>query len=600
MEKKQKLELTWIGKENRPNFESRILIEDLSVSYHAKKRYSKNDLFDNKIIYGDNLLGLKALEFEYTGKIKCVYIDPPYNTESFQNEYYDDNLDHSIWLSRMSYRIEVIKKLLSNDGFLAIQIDDHNYAWLYLLMVEAFGQNNLKTICVKMSEATGVKMASVLRSGTIPKLKEYIILAGKNGIKGLHAEKIPKESWDREYSLIVLNKSIEEIEFIKSVIEDENRSNESIEEANNILSDMNVSHVNDFMESNQIPTLQKDTFCFENAWRIIRTVSMAGGARLIADKYSKSNTDAKFFLISTKENKCYVIKNGYDHAVSEPRIKALFADDYLTIHPGDFWQDISTTGLGNEGGVNFKNGKKPEALVKRIIGMCSNPGDLILDSFGGSGTTAAVAHKMNRRWITIEMGDHCHSHILVRLKNVINGNDTSGVTNLMNWKGGGGFRYYKLAPSLLEKDKWGQWVINKEYNANMLASAICKHEGFIYSPSETEWWNHGNSTENDFIYVTTQIMTEDQLLALSEDVGSNRTLLICCSAFKVSSDLLNNKLSNLTLKKIPNAIMSQCEWGKDDYSLNIDNLHQAELEEVIHKVKPSKKDKTENLFNEEN
>jgi adenine-specific DNA-methyltransferase len=134
----------------------------------------------------------------------------------------------------------------------------------------------------------------------------------------------------------------------------------------------------------------------------------------------------------------------------------------------------------------------------------------------------------------------------------------------------------------------------------MLASAICKHEGFIYSPSETEWWNHGNSTENDFIYVTTQIMTEDQLLALSEDVGSNRTLLICCSAFKVSSDLLNNKLSNLTLKKIPNAIMSQCEWGKDDYSLNIDNLPQAELEEVIHKVKPSKKDKTENLFNEEN
>ena len=156
----------------------------------------------------------------------------------------------------------------------------------------------------------------------------------------------------------------------------------------------------------------------------------------------------------------------------------------------------------------------------------------------------------------------------------------------------------QTCPITLEKDKWGQWVINKEYNPNMLSSAICRHEGFMYSPSETEWWVHGHSTESDFIYVTTQIMTEDQLLALSEDVGSERTLLICCSAFKASADLLNNKLSNLTLKKIPNAIMTKCEWGKDDYSLNINNLPQANIEKVIEQNIKSNKDKTANLFSD--
>jgi adenine-specific DNA-methyltransferase len=241
---------------------------------------------------------------------------------------------------------------------------------------------------------------------------------------------------------------------------------------------------------------------------------------------------------------------------------------------------------------------KPEKLISTLIGSICERGDIVLDSFGGSGTTAAVAHKLGLKWIIVELGEHCHTHIIPRLKQVIDGKDQGGITNDTEWQGGGGYRYYKLAPSLLEKDKWGQWVINKEYNPNMLASAICRHEGFMYSPSETEWWVHGHSTERDFIYVTTQIMTEDQLLALAEDVGSERTLLICCSAFKASADLLNNKLSNLTLKKIPNAIMTKCEWGKDDYSLNINNLPQANIEKSIEQNIKSNKDKTENLFSD--
>jgi len=214
---------------------------------------------------------------------------------------------------------------------------------------------------------------------------------------------------------------------------------------------------------------------------------------------------------------------------------------------------------------------KPERLLHMVLSIATNPGDLVLDSFAGSGTTGAVAHKMGRRWIMVELGEHCHTHIIPRLKKVIDGQDPGGITESVSWKGGGGFRYYRLAPSLLEKDKWGNWVINKEYNAAMLAEALCKLEGFTYAPSETEYFIHGHSTETDFIWVTTQNLGHEQLAALSEDVGSDRTLLVLCSAYRADV----HQFPNLTVKKIPNAVLSKCEWGHDDYSLQVENLPSA-------------------------
>jgi adenine-specific DNA-methyltransferase len=198
-------------------------------------------------------------------------------------------------------------------------------------------------------------------------------------------------------------------------------------------------------------------------------------------------------------------------------------------------------------------------------------GDIVLDSFGGSGTTGAVAHKMGRRWIMVELGEHCHTHIIPRLKKVIDGSDPGGITEAVNWKGGGGFRYYRLAPSLLEKDKWGNWVISKEFNAAMLAEAVCKLEGFVYAPSDTVYWQQGHSTERDFIYVTTANLSHDQLLQLSDEVGGERSLLVVCSAFRGCKE----GYANLTVKKIPKAVLSRCEWGKDDYSLKVENLPKA-------------------------
>ena len=214
---------------------------------------------------------------------------------------------------------------------------------------------------------------------------------------------------------------------------------------------------------------------------------------------------------------------------------------------------------------------KPERLIHRILTIATNPGDLVLDSFAGSGTTGAVAHKMGRRWIMVELGEHCHTHIIPRLTKVIDGTDPGGVTEACQWKGGGGFRYSRLAPSLLMRDKYDQWVISKDYNPAMLAEACCKLSGFAYAPSDSVYWQHGKSTERDFLYVTTQSLSAEQLAALSEEVGSERSLLVLCPSFRGQS----GGYENLTVRKIPKAVLSKCEWGHDDYSLKVENLPQA-------------------------
>lgn len=307
---------------------------------------------------------------------------------------------------------------------------------------------------------------------------------------------------------------------------------------------------------------------YENAWRIFRDVATTGGAKIIADEKRKVNTN-NAFLIVTPQRKKYLIKSGYNSESAQPRIKLLFADDYLTIHPGDFWQDIKTTGLDNEGGITFKKGKKPEALLKRIIKMSTNENDIVLDSFLGSGTTAAVAHKLRRKWIGIEMGPHYYSHSFPRLQNVVNGTDQQGITKEVSWKSGGGFKSYILAPSLLNEDKYGNWIISKEYNAQMLASAVAKQEGFKYEPDEHVYWKQGMSSEKDFIFTTTQFITVELMDKINEEMQPGESLLITCKSYQQGCE---NRHANISIKKIPHMLMGRCEYGKDDYSFNIVNM----------------------------
>ncbi len=211
--------------------------------------------------------------------------------------------------------------------------------------------------------------------------------------------------------------------------------------------------------------------------------------------------------------------------------------------------------------------------MARVLEIATNPNDLVLDSFAGSGTTGAVAHKMGRHWIMVELGEHCKTHIVPRLKKVIDGEDQGGISKAVNWQGGGGFRYLRLAPSLLKRDSWGNWIINKEYNPEMLAEAMCKHMGFSYAPSRQHFWMHGHSTETDFIYVTTGSLSHDQLRKLSDEVGPERSLMICCKAFMAEGDF-----PNLTLKKIPQAVLKKCQWDHDDYSFTLNVLGDDEDE----------------------
>jgi adenine-specific DNA-methyltransferase len=342
-------------------------------------------------------------------------------------------------------RLALLKQFLTKDGLLAVQIDDNEFAELYLILIDLFGIGNLKTICVKMSEATGVKMASVQKAGSIPKMKEFIIIAKKNGVKELVLERIAKEKWDDEYKIFLNGISTDEITRLKEIIDNEERLSKDVIEADTICAKFSYQNIEYVMKQQKISKEEKDAWLLENSWRIVRSVATTDTAKSIADKKRKQvSVETPAFIIETKQRKAYIIKNDYEPSAAQPRIKLLFADDYLTIGLGDLWTDIKTTGLNNEGSVDFINGKKPERLIQRIIAMVTNSGDFVLDSFLGSGTTAAVAMKMGRRFIGIEMGEHCETHCYPRLKTVVEG-EQGGISQSVNWNGGSGFRYCKLS-----------------------------------------------------------------------------------------------------------------------------------------------------------
>ncbi|HBO6779017.1 TPA: site-specific DNA-methyltransferase [Pseudomonas aeruginosa] len=529
MSNKQKLELTWIGKDKRPKLEPRILLEDPEKSYHAKQRVSESDVFDNRLIFGDNLLALKALEQEFAGEVKCVFIDPPYNTGSAFT-HYDDGLEHSIWLGLMRDRLEIIKRLLSDDGSLWITIDDNEAHYLKVLCDEVFGRRNF--------------VANTLwQKRTSPEARLSLGAAHDH--------------------VLVYSASIENLKFNKlSLTEDQSKN---------------------FKNPDSDPKGPWASTDFTaQGWRpnqMYKLVSPAGIEFEPPPGRCWSNIEPEYKKLLAA-GRMWFGKDG----TSRPRVK-----NYLSEAAGVSawtWWPNSEVGHNQEakkeviqlfGAEEAFSTPKPERLLKRVLEIATNPGDLVLDSFAGSGTTGAVAHKMGRRWIMVELGEHCHTHIIPRLKKVVDGEDPGGITKAVNWQGGGGFRYYRLAPSLIVEDRWGNPVINPEYNAAQLAEALCKLEGFTYAPSETRWWQQGHSSERDFIYVTTQNLSAAQLQALSDEVGAEQSLLVCCSAFHgISAAATAARWPNLTLKKIPKMVLARCEWDHDDYSLNVANLPLAE------------------------
>lgn len=535
-----KLELTWVGKDKQEKIEPRILLLDKEKSYGDEKT-------ENMLIHGDNLLALKSLvsNSKYLGNIKCIYIDPPYNTGS-AFEHYDDNLEHSIWLNLMKYRLELLKELLSDEGLIWIQIDDGEMAYLKVLCDEIFGRNNfINSIAIKVSPPNGVKMQHAEKK--ILKEKEYILVYSKKreSVK-FNREYIKVDTWDSHYNKYIKG-DLNNISSCKVL------SMKEVLKENNLIADINNNQFNKWV--------------YKNRNRIFQPVGLAKIKDV--EKYNKD------YIVPIEEMPGYFAYRGRQVQLIENSIKETNEGFVLARLICDLWTDVAFNNLFQEGNGDFKAGKKPERLLKRIINMSTNEGDFVLDSFLGSGSTCAVAHKMNRKWIGIEMGDHCYSHCIPRLNDVINGKDMKGISELVNWKGGGGYKFYEMAPTLIKKDLFEEPIINPKYNAEMLASAVALHEGFKYNPSKEKFWKQSEGNEKSYLYVTTKFLNKEDIANIKNDMEDNEFLIIACTAYDKEIERL---YKNIKIKKIPEMLLSKCEFGKENYNLNIINPPKYEEE----------------------
>ena len=471
-----KLELTWYGKEEPLKIEPRLLIENVKLSYGC----DNDGITENMLIHGDNLLALRALEKEYMGKIKCIYIDPPYNTGS-AFEHYDDNMEHSQWLNLMRPRLGILWNLLCEVGSIWISIDDDERDYLKVLCDEVFGRQNF------LASIVWQKRYSRENREAIGDSHEYILIYVKN-----------KELFKNTRNYLPLTDKQ-----MKTYKNPDNDSRGPWQSVSLLAQGYRPNQMYEIVA----PNGKIHTPPAGNCWKIVES------------EYKKALADGR-------------VTFGND-GNGVPRRKQ-FLSDAKGLVPWTWWpqDEVGHTGE-SKGEVNALFGNdisfdtpKPERLIERIIHIATNPGDIVLDSFLGSGTTAAVAHKMGRRWIGIEMGEHAFTHCKVRLDKVIDGKDEGGITKAVNWQGGGGYHFYELAPSLIVNDIFGEKVINPKYNADMLAATVALHEGFTYQPDESIFWKQSKGNEDSFLYVTTKHITGAYIDSIRDMMAEDRKSVV--------------------------------------------------------------------------
>lgn len=558
-----KLELTWIGKYDRKMpVEPRILIENPEYSYgvpEAGVLPNGKPWKGNMLIHGDNLLALKALEQNFSNAVKCIYIDPPYNTGN-AFEHYDDGLEHSIWLDLMYQRVTILHSLLSEDGAFCLHLDDGEVHYAKVICDEIFGRNNfIATVAIRSSTPSGVKTAH--KNKKLIKQKDLMLVYKKSDALTINPQYVRKQAFDTHFNYFV-DKDKEIVKpFLDVLIEN------GILAVGSKLSDFNINNP------------KHRQFYLKNAASICQTQSFKNeeikqASRKLADKVMFVNKGLPEEMMFYNGRQLTPLSN----SINKVLYHGTFVED-ISILLCDFWDDVDFQNTQHEGGIDFPNSKKPEMLVTRILSLFTNkPEDIVLDSFLGSGTTAAVAHKMHRRYIGVELGNHAYTHCYERLKKVVDGSDQGGVSKALDWHGGGGFKFYELAPSLLKEDAYGRLVINQEYNADMLAAAMAKQEGFVYEPSVDVYWKQGHSSESDYIYTTTQFVTAEVLAGIADQMAEGESLLVCCTAFQKEC---RGMFPNITVKKIPQMLLGKCEFNHDDYSLNIVALPDNVDEEVL-------------------
>lgn len=509
-----KLELTWYGKDKPIVVEPRILIENAALS-----NCDNDPDTENMLIHGDNLLALKVLESKYAGLVKCIYIDPPYNTGS-AFEHYDDNLEHSQWLNLMRPRLEILKTLLSKDGSIWISIDDDEGHYLKVLCDEIFGRNNFVSTVIWEKKYSPQNDAKWLSDS-----HDFILVYAKD-----------KEIWRPN----LLPRTAEMNSRYKNPDNDPRGSWKA--------GDCSVKTYN---ANCDYPITTPSG----------RVVNPPAG---YCWRFSKDT-----FAEMVSENRIWFGKDGNN----VPAVKRFLKDVKQGITSMTIWK-YTEVGHNQDAKKEVKvfNSEsvfatpKPEKLIARILTLGSSEGDLILDSFLGSGTTAAVAHKMGRRYIGIEMGNHAYTHCKVRLDKVVAGEDNGGITKAANWQGGGGYRFYELAPSLINEDPFGEAVINPDYDADMLSAAMALHEGFNYQPDSNLFWKQSVGNENSYLFVTTRHLNSSFLDSIRDTMEEGEYLIIACRSYDAG---LEKAYGNITIKKIPQMLLDRCEFGKTDYNLNI-------------------------------
>lgn len=563
MQKSGKLELTWVGKYDKQEpLEPRILLEKPKLSYGDADN-------GNMLIHGDNLIALRALEQDFAGKVKCIYIDPPYNIDA-ANPHYEDGLEHSEWLNILKPRLEILRNLLDDEGSIWIQISDEEQAYLKVLCDEVFVRSNF----VNMLSVNMKNIAGASGGGEDKRLKkncEYILIYAKNYLK-LDTFKAAYEytemseliqqyiengvSWKYTSVLLAPGEKV----YIGSIADGDGNEIKVYERRNpTIMSIKQVAQSDSIDEKDAYKKYGTKIFQTTNAQSSIRTriidyrLEQRVTEDLLSIEYvprtgrSKGQVYEQFY----KGDKCRLFVWLSD--TSEEIDNVLYKKDLQ----GTYWD--FTAGMKNltkEGGVEFANGKKPEMLVQRVLEMTTDSGDLVLDSFLGSGTTAAVAHKMGRRWIAIELGEHAYTHCKVRLDRVIDG-EQGGISRAINWQGGGGYKFYELAPSLLEKHPvLPMYRVNQEYTFEMLCEAICKLEGFTYNP---EGEMHGHSSESRFIHIAREFVSGDYITKLMKEVGDKQSVLIY--GVKLQSNL--RLPDNVEVRKIPKDLLKKCKFESE-------------------------------------
>lgn len=550
MQKIGRLELTWTGKNEERKLEPRILVEDKSRSYGDPE-------CKNMLIHGDNLIALRSLETDYTGMIKCIYIDPPFNTgQAF--DHYDDDVEHSIWLDLMARRLRILYNLLEENGLLWIHLDDIEVHYCKVILDEIFMRRNFVShITYERSAVAGIGQGGYLvnttehillyKKGVLPVrdnqsyeelgmniMKRYNKYVSNFGNRELVREFTAKSNGEtvRVYKHIGFN--IQRISLKNASDREEELRAEFAKHLDTLFRGNRVQKENEF-QNDIIADLDKDEFY---SMDYIPSRGKNEGQQTTLYYYNcellswlKDTTSLNEEGMLTKSTKMTTLwKHG----------------------------EIPKADIANEGGVYFPRGKKPEQLLKRIIEMSTEPGDIVLDSFLGSGTTAATAHKLGRRWIGIEMGEQAYTHCKQRLDSVIDGTDQLGISKSVNWQGGGGYHFYELAPSLLIKsDKLPIYQINPSYTFEMLCEAICKIEGFSYKPQDVF---HGHSSEKRFIHITTEFINAGYVKSLSARLVEGQSLLVYGT--KMQSDMILP--DNIEIKKMPKDLLDKCDFEGEE------------------------------------